>query len=118
MNTFIINLNDTIAMCDSLGVALAKAINTSQPCFQETETNWQDVWVAGIICGTIIIVFVLLLLGFSIMTSGQNKVRMEELRQMSKKIDTECNAINVDTEIRKKNAEIEQSQKTKENEKK
>ena len=39
MSTFIINLNDTIAMSDSAVVELAKVISTCQSCVQEAETN-------------------------------------------------------------------------------
>ena len=56
MSTFIINLNDTIAMSDSVVVELAKVINTCQPCVKEAETNCQDVWIAGIICLAIVLV--------------------------------------------------------------
>jgi biopolymer transport protein ExbB/TolQ len=54
MSTFIINLNDTIAMSDSAVVELAKIVGTSNSC--DVETNCQDVAIVGIICLTIIIV--------------------------------------------------------------
>lgn len=38
MSTFIINLNDTIAMSDSAVVELTKVISNCQPYFQEVET--------------------------------------------------------------------------------
>lgn len=56
MSTFIINLNDTIAMSDSAVVELAKVINTCQPCVKEAQTNCNDVWIAGIICLAIVMV--------------------------------------------------------------
>lgn len=56
MSTFIINLNDTIAMGDSTVVELAKVINTCQPCVIGTGTNWADVEIAKWICLTIIAV--------------------------------------------------------------
>lgn len=56
MSTFIINLNDTIAMSDSAIVELAKVINTCQPCVQEAETNCYDVKIVAIICAAIVLV--------------------------------------------------------------
>ena len=56
MSTFIINLNDTITMSDSAVVELAKVINTCQPCVKEAQTNYNDVWIAGIICLAIVLV--------------------------------------------------------------
>lgn len=59
MSTFIINLNDTIAMSDSAIVELAKVINTCQPCVQEAETNCKDVIIVAIICAAIVLVAVI-----------------------------------------------------------
>ena len=56
MSTFIINLNDTIALSDSAVVELAKVINTCQPCLREVETNCNDVKIVAIICIAIVIV--------------------------------------------------------------
>ena len=56
MSTFIINLNDTIALSDSAVVELAKVINTCQPCLQETGANYNDVKIVAIICVTIVLV--------------------------------------------------------------
>ena len=56
MSTFIINLNDTIALSDFAVVELAKVINTCQPCVQVAETNCNDVLIVGIICIAIIAV--------------------------------------------------------------
>ena len=54
MSTFIVNLNDTIAMNDSAVVELAKIVSTSNSC--EVETNWQEVAIVGIICLAIVII--------------------------------------------------------------
>ena len=59
MSTFIINLNDTIAMSDSAIVELAKVINTCQPCVQEAGTNCNDIAIAGIICLAIVIIAII-----------------------------------------------------------
>ena len=53
MSTFIINLNDTIAMSDSAVVELAKVIGTCQPVMREAETNCQDVWIVVFICAAV-----------------------------------------------------------------
>ncbi len=50
MSTFIINLNDTIAMSDSAVVELAKVINTCQPYVQKAETSCNDVMIVAIVC--------------------------------------------------------------------
>lgn len=59
MNTFIINLNDTIAMSDSAVVELAKVISTCQPCVQEAETNCNDVKIVAIVCGAIVLLAII-----------------------------------------------------------
>lgn len=56
MSTFIINLNDTIAMSDSAMVELAKVIGICQPCVQEAETNCHDVAIVAIVCVAIVLV--------------------------------------------------------------
>lgn len=56
MSAFILNLNDTIAMNDSLFLELAKVMNSCQPCVQEAETNCKDVLIVAIICATIVLV--------------------------------------------------------------
>lgn len=56
MNTFIINLNDTIAMSDSAVVELAKVINTCQPYISKNETSYNDVMIVAIVCVAIVLV--------------------------------------------------------------
>ena len=56
MSTFIINLNDTIAMSDSAVVELAKLVSACQPCELEAQTNCNDVWIVVVVCATIVIV--------------------------------------------------------------
>lgn len=55
MSAFILNLNDTIAMSDSMLVELAKVMNSCQPCVQEAETSCNDVKIVAIICVTIVL---------------------------------------------------------------
>ena len=64
MSTFIINLNDTIAMSDSAVVELAKVISTCQPCVQVSKTNCNDVIIVAIICVAIVLVALFALCGF------------------------------------------------------
>ncbi len=56
MSTFIINLNDTIALSDSAVVELAKVAGAWHPCVQEAETSCNDVWIVVAVCLTIIAV--------------------------------------------------------------
>ena len=56
MSTFIINLNDTIAMSDSAVVELAKVVSACQPCELEAQTNCNDVWIVVAICFAIVAV--------------------------------------------------------------
>ena len=59
MSTFIINLNDTIAMSDSAMVELANVISNWHPYLQEVETNDNDVKIVAIICGAIILLAII-----------------------------------------------------------
>lgn len=56
MNTITICLNDTVALCDSTVIELAKLVNSGQPCIQEAQTNCYDVIIVGTICGTIALI--------------------------------------------------------------
>ena len=56
MSTFIINLNDTIAMSDSAIVELAKVVRGSESSVQEAATTWQDVTIVGFICLAVVLV--------------------------------------------------------------
>ena len=53
MSTFIINLNDTVAMSDSAVVELAKVITVCKPCVQEAGSNCNDVKIVVAICITV-----------------------------------------------------------------
>ena len=65
MSTFIINLNDTVAMSDSAVVELAKVINTCQPSVQEVQTSNNDVKIAVIVCASVILVtFIIAVLSY------------------------------------------------------
>lgn len=56
MSTFIINLNDTVALNDSTLIELVKVANSCQSCVQEAATNYDDVRIVAIICAAIVIV--------------------------------------------------------------
>lgn len=116
MNTYIINLNDTIAMSDSLSVELVKDVNTCQPCFQEAETNLQDVWIAGFICATMVLVVGLVVWVLCIWISGKNKLQMAELKQRERVSEIELKKQELEIELRKLDAEVERNQKEKGNE--
>ena len=94
MSTFIINLNDTIAMSDSAVVELAKVINTCQPCVKEAETTCNDVVIVGIVCLTVFVS--LLAICFSSFayfakrnTAIANQKSIDELNQQITKLKTE-----------------------------
>lgn len=56
MNTFIINLNDTTALSDSVVAKVIKLSEACQPVMTEAETNCYDVAIVGIICAAFIII--------------------------------------------------------------
>ena len=56
MSTFIINLNDTIAMNDSTIVELAKVVSKSESCVQDTATTWEDFAIVCVVCLAVVIV--------------------------------------------------------------
>ena len=56
MNTFIINLNDTTALSDSVVAKIIKLSEASQPVVTEAGTNWADFAIVGIICLAIVAV--------------------------------------------------------------
>ena len=83
MSTFIINLNDTIAMSDSAVVELAKVISSCQPCVQEVVTNANDVTIAKYIC--LAVAFVALVVGATILLWKWLGNRVDEEERIFKK---------------------------------
>lgn len=82
MSTYIINLNDTIAMYDSAVIELAKAINTCQPCVQETQTSCNDVKIAIILCVSVILVtFIIACLAYYCY-NGRDKDQAEKIKEL------------------------------------
>ena len=56
MSTFIINLNDTIAMSDSAIVELAKVVSKSESSVQEAATTGEDFAIVCVVCFAIVVV--------------------------------------------------------------
>ncbi len=56
MSTFIINLNDTTALSDSVIAKVIKLSDAFQPVVTEAETNCNDVMIVGIVCLAIVLV--------------------------------------------------------------
>ncbi len=56
MNTFIINLNDTTALSDSVVAKVLKLSEACQPVMTEAETNCEDVKIVAFICIAIVLV--------------------------------------------------------------
>ena len=77
MNTFIINLNDTIAMSDSAMVELAKVMGTCRPCVQEAEKNCHDVTIVAIICGAVVLLAIIAAIVITIWHNKEVKNRRE-----------------------------------------
>lgn len=88
MSTFIINLNDTIAMNDSAVVELAKIVNASNSC--EVETNCLDVAIVGIICLAIIIVALIAKWAIWSWKNAELKAADAEQKAIEKKEKEEC----------------------------
>ena len=56
MSTFIINLNDTTVINDSIFAKVVKLSEVCQPVVMEAETNNFDWYIVATICGAVIIV--------------------------------------------------------------
>lgn len=81
MSTFIINLNDTIAMSDSAVVELAKVISTCQPCVQKAETNCYEVMIVAIVCGAVVLLAIIAAIVISKWHKKEVEVRMTMERE-------------------------------------
>jgi uncharacterized protein HemX len=64
MNTFIVMLNDTVALSDSTLIELAKVTNSNYPCIQEAATNYDDVKIVYITCLAIVLVVLIASIAF------------------------------------------------------
>ena len=87
MSTFIVNLNDTIAMSDSAVVELAKIISCSQPCVSDSETNCQDVIIVGFICVAIVLVALIVKWAVSSWKAAEIAAAKEERTEKEKEAD-------------------------------
>ena len=113
MSTFIINLNDIIAMSDSAVVELAKLVSACQPCELEAQTNCNDVWIVVVVCATIVIVVGLIAWILKVWISGKNHLQMEELDEKKKMNEAERKKQELDNELRRQDAEYVREQKKK-----
>ena len=141
MSTFIINLNDTMAMsdsavvelakvistcqscvqeaetnCNSAVVGLGKVIGTCQPCVQETETNCCDVIIVVAICVTIFFVVGLVAWVLKIWIAGKKELLMEELQQKKSISAVELKKHEMEIEQLRQDKEVDREQKRKGNE--
>ncbi len=86
MSTFIINLNDTVALSDSTLIELAKVVNSNQQYVQDAATNYDDVRIVFIICVVIILVVLIasitfyhsLRIKYKYQTQGKEKAYEQE----------------------------------------
>lgn len=99
MSTFIINLNDTVALSDSTLIELAKVVNSCQPCIQGAETNFNSIWITMIICLTAVAIVGIVTL--SIYFQNIRKVQKNEDVEKCKK------AINCIAELEQRVKELE-----------
>ena len=100
MNTFIINLNDTIAMSDSAMVELAKVMGTCRPCVQEAKTNCHDVTIVAIICGAVVLLAIIAAIVITIWHNKEvkNRREMETEKANNAKIMKQDEALQKETE--------------------
>ena len=87
MSTFIVNLNDTIAMSDSTVVELAKIISCSQPCVSDAETNCQEMIIVGFICVAIVLVALIVKWAVSSWKAAEIAAAKEERTEKEKETD-------------------------------
>lgn len=88
MKTIVLNLNDTIASCDTLVVKMVNAKESCLSMTKETETNFNDVLIVALICAVIVF-----LAWYGISNYFKNK-----------KVERECKN-NMDEEKRKQDVE-------------
>ncbi len=81
---FIVSLNDTVAMNDTIVVKIMKVVENCQPVINESETNCNDLWIVISICATVVMVVGFVTWVLYTWISGKNKLRMTELEQRGK----------------------------------
>jgi hypothetical protein len=113
MSTFIINLNDTIAMNDTIVVKVMKTIESSQLVINEAETNFKDVWIVVAICATITISVGIVAWVLYIWISEKNKYQMAELNEKMIMNELERKKQDMDMELFRQDAECVREQKKK-----
>ena len=117
MSTFIVNLNDTIVLGDTIRVKVAKVAEVCQPVIvKETETSCNDVKIVAAICATIVLVAAIIALVLFKWLSARNKAQNEKLAQEKRKNDSECLLKDMETERARLDAEVEREHKKAENE--
>jgi hypothetical protein len=82
MSTFFLNINDTIACCDTIVVKVATIAETCQPCLKEAETNWQDVAIVFLFCAAF--VSVALIAKCTIKSWKEKEIQAKENEQTAK----------------------------------
>lgn len=116
MSTIVVNPGDVIVVNDSIAVKMSKVTEILQPMVKGAETNWQDVWIVGLICATVALFVVLAAWVLHSWISGKNKQQMAELKQRERASEVEFKKQEQEIELRKFDAEVERMQKEKGNE--
>ena len=76
MSTFIINLNDTTVVNDSVFAKVVKLSEVYQPVVTEAETNCNDVMIVAIICVAMILLSIIAAIVISLWHYKDMKIRM------------------------------------------
>lgn len=84
MSTFIINLNDTTVINDTVFAKVVKFSEVCQPVVMEAETNCKDVMIVAIICGAIILLSIIAAIVITLWHYKDMKIRMAQETEKTK----------------------------------
>lgn len=91
MSTFILNLNDTTVINDSVFAKVVKLSEVCQPVVMEAETNNLDWYIVATICGAVIIVASIAC--YAVLSWKEKEIQNDNDKQNSKKSEEGTNAI-------------------------
>ena len=91
MSTFILNLNDTTVINDSIFAKVVKLSEVCQPVVMEAETNNFDWYIVATICGAVIIVASIAC--YAVLSWKEKEIQNDNDKQNSKKSEEGTNAI-------------------------
>jgi hypothetical protein len=91
MSTFILNLNETTVINDSIFAKVVKLSEVCQPVVMEAETNNFDWYIVATICGAVIIVASIAC--YAVLSWKEKEIQNDNDKQNSKKSEEGTNAI-------------------------